>query len=117
ILTVSAVVPPPSLEEAVALAEIHRPDLISGRKEIEQAAATVDLERRRARAQVAVQPGWSYQNQRFVNGFRNGSLLDLGVTTTLPLTDRNQGNIRKAQAFLAERQFTYNGDRADALAD
>ncbi len=116
-LTVAAVVPPPSLEEAVALAEIHRPDLISGRKEIEQATAAVALERRRAKPQIALQPGWSYQNQRFVNGFRNGSMFDIGVSTTLPLTDRNQGNIRKAQAFLSERQFTYNGDRADALAD
>jgi cobalt-zinc-cadmium efflux system outer membrane protein len=36
---------------------------------------------------------------------------------SLPLTDRNQGNIRKAQALVQERQFTYHGDRADALAE
>jgi outer membrane protein, heavy metal efflux system len=116
-LSVAAVVPPPSLGEAVALAEAHRPDLLSGRKGIEHATVVVDLERRRAKPQVALQPGWSYQNQRYVNGFRNGSMLDVGVSTTLPLTDRNQGNIRKAQAYLRERQFTYHADRADALAD
>jgi cobalt-zinc-cadmium efflux system outer membrane protein len=116
-LTVAAVVPPPTLEEAIALAEAHRPDLLAGRRGIEQATAVVDLERRRAKPQMALQPGWTYQNQRYVNGFRNGSMLDVGVSSALPLTDRNQGNIRKAQAYLRERQFAYQGDRADALAD
>jgi cobalt-zinc-cadmium efflux system outer membrane protein len=116
-LTVTAMVPPPSLGDAVALADTHRPDLISGRKSIEQAKATLELERRRAKPQVAAQPGWSFQNQRYITGFRNGSMLDLGVSTTLPITDRNQGNIRRARASIAERQFTYSGDRADALAE
>jgi cobalt-zinc-cadmium efflux system outer membrane protein len=116
-LKVTAVVPPPRLEEAVALAEAHRPDLLSGRKAIEQAVAVVDLERRRAKPQVAIQPGWTYQDQRHIDGFRNGSMFDIGIATTLPFTDRNQGNIRKAQAQVSERQYSYQGDRADALAD
>jgi cobalt-zinc-cadmium efflux system outer membrane protein len=116
-LTVTAVVPPPSLEEAVALAEAHRPDLLSGRKAVDQANAVVELERRRAKPQVAIQPGWTYQDQRHINGFPNGSMFDIGIATTLPITDRNQGNIRKAQAEAQERQLTYQGDRADALAD
>jgi cobalt-zinc-cadmium efflux system outer membrane protein len=116
-LTVTAVVPPPKLAEALALAEAHRPDLISGRKAIDQAHAVVELERRRARPQVAIQPGWTYQDQAHQTVFHNGSLFDIGISTTLPLTDRNQGNIRKAQAQVHERQFTYQGDRAEALAD
>jgi cobalt-zinc-cadmium efflux system outer membrane protein len=116
-LTVTAVVPPPKLEEALALAEAHRPDLLSGRKAIDQANAVVELERRRAKPQVVVQPGWTYQDQAHQTAFRNGSLFDIGISTTLPLTDRNQGNIRKAQAQVMERQFTYQGDRADALAE
>jgi cobalt-zinc-cadmium efflux system outer membrane protein len=116
-LEVKAVVPPPKLGEAVSLAEAHRPDLISGRKAIEQATAVVDLECRRAKPQVAIQPGWTYQNQRYVDGFRNGSMFDIGISTTLPFTDRNQGNIRKAKAAVAERRFSYQGDRADVLAE
>jgi cobalt-zinc-cadmium efflux system outer membrane protein len=116
-LKVKAVVPPPKLEEAVALAEAHRPDLISGRKEIEQAKAVEELEYRRGKPQVSIQPGWTYQNQRYVNGFRNGSMLDIGISTTLPITDCNQGNIRKAKAAVEERQFSYQGDRADVLAE
>jgi cobalt-zinc-cadmium efflux system outer membrane protein len=116
-LTVAAVVPPPKLEEALALAEAHRPDLLSGRKAIEQASAVAELERRRAKPQVAFQPGWTYQDQAHQTVFRNGSMFDIGVSTTLPLTDRNQGNIRKAQAQMHERQLSYQGDRAKALAD
>jgi cobalt-zinc-cadmium efflux system outer membrane protein len=116
-LSVSAMVPPPKLEDALALAEIHRPDLLWGRKAIDQANALVELERRRAKPQIAIQPGWSYQDQRYINGFRNGSLFDIGISTTLPITDRNQGNIRKAQAQTAELKLTYQGDRGDALAE
>jgi cobalt-zinc-cadmium efflux system outer membrane protein len=116
-LSVTAIVPPPKLKEAPALAEAHRPDLLLGRKAIEQADAVVELERRKAKPQVAIQPGWSYQDQRHVDGFRNGSMFDVGISTTLPFTDRNQGNIRKAQAQAEERQFSYQGDRADALAE
>jgi cobalt-zinc-cadmium efflux system outer membrane protein len=116
-LTVTAMVPPPKLAEAVALAETNRPDLLSARKEIEQAHAMVEHERRKAKPQVTFQPGWSYYDQRHITGFRNGSMLDIGIFTSLPITDRNQGNIRKAQAQVAERQYTFLGDRADALAE
>jgi cobalt-zinc-cadmium efflux system outer membrane protein len=116
-LTVTAMAPPPKLAEALALAEAHRPDLLSGRRAIDQANATVALERRRAKPQISIQPGWTYQDQRHITGFRNGSMFDIGISTTLPITDRNQGNIRKAQAQVRERQLSYQGDRADVLAD
>ena len=47
-LAVSAVVPPPKLDEALALAEANRPDLLSDRKSIDQANAVVEHERRKA---------------------------------------------------------------------
>jgi cobalt-zinc-cadmium efflux system outer membrane protein len=116
-LTVTAMVPPPKLEEALALAEAVRPDLLSARTAIDQANAVVEHERRKAKPQVAIQPGWTYLDQVHQTGFRNGSLFDIGISTTLPLTDRNQGNIRRAQALAQERRFTYLGERADALAE
>jgi cobalt-zinc-cadmium efflux system outer membrane protein len=116
-LTVKAVVPPPKLEEAIVLAEVHRPDLLAGRRSIDQANSVVELERRKGKPEVSIQPGWSYQDQVRQSGFRNGSMFDIGISTTLPITDRNQGNIRRAQAAAAERQFNFQGDRADALAD
>jgi cobalt-zinc-cadmium efflux system outer membrane protein len=112
-----SVVPPPKLAEAVALADAHRPDLISDQHDINRARALLDLERRRAKPNVAVVPGYSYQNQQQINGYRNGSLFDIGISTTLPFTDRNQGNILKARAREQELRHTYEGDRADALAE
>jgi outer membrane protein TolC len=111
------VVPPPKLEEAVALAEVHRPDLIAVQHEINRASAVIELELRRAKPQVAVVPGWTYQNQQQITGFRNGSMFDIGVSTTLPFTDRNQGNILKARAREQELRHTLQGNRADALAE
>jgi cobalt-zinc-cadmium efflux system outer membrane protein len=113
----TTVVPPPNLPQAVALAEANRPDLISARHGINRAGAEVELERRKARPQVAVQPGWSYLNQEHITGFRNGSLFDIGISTTLPFTDRNQGNIRKARSREQELRRTYEANRADALAE
>jgi cobalt-zinc-cadmium efflux system outer membrane protein len=112
----TAVVPPPKLADAIALAEAHRADLISDRAEIEQARAVVDLERRRGKPQVALAPGWTYQNQQFINGFRNGSMFDIGIQVSLPITDRNQGNILKARAREQELRHDYLGNRADAFA-
>jgi cobalt-zinc-cadmium efflux system outer membrane protein len=116
-LDVKAVVPVPDLKEALALAEARRPDLMSDRNSIAQAGAVVHLEQRRAKPQVALTPGWSYQYQRPINGFRNGSMLDVGVQFSLPITDRNQGNIRKAQWQLAEAQYTHQADIADVRAE
>ncbi len=111
------VVPPPKLAEAVALAEAHRPDLISDRFDIDRARAMVELERRRAKPRVEVVPGWSYQNQQAIDGFRNGSMFDIGLSVSLPITDRNQGNIARARAREQELRHTYLADRADALAE
>jgi cobalt-zinc-cadmium efflux system outer membrane protein len=88
------------------LLEAHRPDLASRRKAIDQANALVQLERWKAWPEVAIQPGWTYQNQRSIDGFHNGSMFDIGISSTLPFTDRNQGNIRKAQALAAQRRFS-----------
>jgi cobalt-zinc-cadmium efflux system outer membrane protein len=117
VLEVKAVVPVPDLKAAIALAELHRPDLLSDRNSIAQAGAVVHLEKRRAKPQAAITPGWSYQYQRPINGFRNGSMLDMGILFTLPITDRNQGNIRKAQWQLAESRLTHQANVADVRTE
>jgi cobalt-zinc-cadmium efflux system outer membrane protein len=116
-LTVKAVVPPPKLADALALADIYRPDLISDRHDINRGLAGETAERRRAWPLVSVYSGWTYQDQRHIDNFRNGSMINFGLSTTLPLTDRNQGNIRRAQSHTVEMQMTYLADRAEALAE
>ena len=116
-MDVKAVVPPPDSEVCSwPWPTLTGPDLISGRLDIERARANIESERRKARPSVSVVPMWSYQNQEAINGFRNGSLAGIGLSTTLPFTDRNQGNILKARSRERELQLAYHGDRADAFA-
>jgi cobalt-zinc-cadmium efflux system outer membrane protein len=117
VLTVSAVVPIPKLADALALAQANRPDLLSDQHSIAQARAQVEQERRKAWPSVSVIPGWTYQNQHSIDGFRNGSMFDIFLSTTLPITDRNQGNILKARSQEREQVRTYLADRADVLAE
>jgi cobalt-zinc-cadmium efflux system outer membrane protein len=117
VLTVKAVVPPPRLADALALADAHRPDLISDQHDIARAQAIVAWEQRKAKPSINIVPGISYQNQQSIDGFRNGAMFDIGIETTLPFTDRNQGNIAKARALEQEMYHTYQADRADALAE
>jgi cobalt-zinc-cadmium efflux system outer membrane protein len=116
-LDVKACVPVPDLRAAIALAEQHRPDLISDRHSVSQASAVIHLERRKAKPQMYITPGWSFQYQRQITGFPNGSMLDTGIAFTLPITDRNQGNIRKAQWQLAQARYTEMADTADVRAE
>ncbi len=116
-LAVNAVAPAPTLSEALALAEQHRPDLASDRFSVSQSQAAIEREKRKARPLVSLSPGYTYQDQRRVNGFRNASLLDIGVTMSLPTTDRNQGGIAKAEAAFRERQLLLQADLADVRAE
>jgi cobalt-zinc-cadmium efflux system outer membrane protein len=112
-LQVTAVAAPPSLDEAFALAQQHRPDLISDRYAVNQAQAALERERRRARPLVSVTPGYSYQDQRWVTGFRNANLYSIALTTTLPITDRNQGAIAKAESAIRQTQLNLLSDQAE----
>lgn len=116
-ISVKAVAPAPSLAEALALAEKHRPDLVSDRYSISQADAAIERERRKAKPTVGVTPGYSFIDQRHVTGFRDASLWSISMTTSLPFTDRNQGGIAKAESALRQNRLILDADLADARAD
>ncbi len=116
-LDVNAIAPPPTLPEALALAEQHRPDLTSDRFSVTQSQAAIERERRKGKPQVSISPGYSFQDQRRITGFRNASLFDIGVTMTLPTTDRNQGGVARAEATFRESQLLLQADLADVRAE
>jgi outer membrane protein, heavy metal efflux system len=116
-LVVSRAAKPPDLPTMLALAEQNRPNLLSDRKSIDQAWSSVESERRKGRPQLSIQHGLSGQIQRRVTGFPNAISYDVGLTTTLPLTDRNQGNIAKARSQLRENCLTLEADTADAWSE
>ena len=116
-LEVTQAAKPPDLATVLALADQSRPDLLSDLKSIDQARASVASERRKGKPQISIQNGLSGQIQRRVTGFPNAISYDVGVTTSLPITDRNQGNVLKAMSQLRESSLTFEADRADAAAD
>lgn len=97
-LDVRATAPTLMVDQAWALAQQHRPDLIAARRGIDAAEAAIWREAKRAYPQVSISAGVDYQDQLRITGFRNPWLWTAAVNTTLPLTDRNQGRIMQAKA-------------------
>lgn len=116
-LGVSKAAPPVNLAVALDLARRHRPDLLRDERAVAQAQATVRREKRKAYPQVAVTSGYSYQDQLAITGFRNAGFGNVAVTSTLPFTDRNQGNVRKAESGVRASVAAWQADTADALAE
>jgi cobalt-zinc-cadmium efflux system outer membrane protein len=116
-LAVRAIAPELTVAQAWALAEQQRPDLIAARRAIDAAQAAITREEKRAFPQVAVSPGVDYQDQLRITGFRNPWLWTAQLTTTLPLTDRNQGHIMLAQAQLRSSQASLMAALTDARAE
>jgi cobalt-zinc-cadmium efflux system outer membrane protein len=116
-LEVTRAIPPLDLKGTLEMALRHRPDLIADERAISQAKAGILKEKRKKYPQVAIQPGFSYQDQVRITGFPNATLFDIGLTTTLPFTDRNQGNIQKAFSNLRASQEKLRADTADVLAE
>jgi outer membrane protein TolC len=110
----------PSREEGLMRALTTRPDLLAARTEVEMAGAKVRKEEAEGRWDASVNVGYMRQDFGYgLSGFtERGELRPItdvfhyvggGVTVTLPVRNRNQGNIAAA---LAEAQA--GGHRLDA---
>lgn len=116
-LTIAQPAKPPALADVLALAEQNRPDLHSDRRSVDQAWAALRRERRKAKPTVSVQSGLSAQVQQRITGFPDAVLYDVGLTTSLPFTDRNQGGILKAESQIRESALALQADLHDARAE
>ncbi len=93
----SAVSPLPSLEQLLQLIN-HNPDLARWTTEIAQRRALIDLEKSQAIPDITISLGGSqYANT-------NGYVVNAGISIPLPLFDRNQGGILKAQRRLTSAE-------------
>ena len=97
---------PLALAEAVALAERNRPDIISLRGQVAKARSGIDVERTKARAQITPAFGYQYQWQES-NGVPDAASYTAQMGVTVPLFDRNQGNIAKRNRSLHSRAIIY----------
>lgn len=94
---------PLPVEDALALAEQNRPNIISLRRQLTKAEADILVEQRKAFPDVTLAMAWTRQ---FQPGVPDASSLTSIVNFSIPLFDRNQGNIAKAQSV--QRQASLN---------
>lgn len=86
-----------SADEVYKLAEQARPDIISLKRQIAKAEAAVESERSKGCPTVTPTFAFSRQFQSSI-GSPDASSWDVSVNVSLPIFDRNQGNIAKARS-------------------
>ncbi|MBX9591816.1 MAG: TolC family protein [Hyphomonadaceae bacterium] len=98
-----------SVEELVALAKANRPDLVAYRLGIQRAQADVDLARAEAFPDVFVlYTPYGFRNNGPIGG-QNATSWSLGMMASVPLFNRNQGNVRRAEINVAQTSTELNG--------
>jgi cobalt-zinc-cadmium efflux system outer membrane protein len=107
-LAVGTPPPAPDLPALLAIAEQSRPDIRARRHSVERAAAELRLAQRSAWPELTSRAVYSRQYQESL-GFPDASSYGLGLDLTLPLFDRNQGNIRKVVSVQSQRQLELRG--------
>ncbi len=93
------------LEEMKKQALAQRPDLLATRKDTDRAKADANLQQAMGKPDVTT--GLLYHNQY---GYSNGRTFGVMVSMPLPVYDRNQGEIARAQREMTQTQY-----RAKAL--
>jgi cobalt-zinc-cadmium efflux system outer membrane protein len=113
---------PPDLELTLAAAEAARPDLVSLRRQVARWEAETRSQKRQALPTLGLQAGYIYQRQQPI-GAPNQNEWEASVAMSLPLFDRNQGNIAKAEsqarqagASLEAARVALRAELAQALA-
>jgi cobalt-zinc-cadmium efflux system outer membrane protein len=106
----------PTSEEALALAEETRPDIISLKRQIARAEASVQSERAKAYPTVTPTLALTRQYQKAL-GVPDAPSWDATLTLSVPLFDRNQGNIAKARSTEAQTALNLQSQLLDLRAE
>jgi cobalt-zinc-cadmium efflux system outer membrane protein len=108
---------PLPVEEALALAEQNRPDIRSLGLQVDKAKRDIHVQKTMAYPAITPKVGYIRQIQQKDTGFPDVDLYEFSVDVTLPLFDRNQGNIAKARSVLTQNAFNLEAGRVDLRAE
>jgi len=108
---------PLTVEDALARAEQNRPDLISLRRQLAKAEADILVEQKKVYPEVTPHIGYTRQFQEKAIGFPDVNDWGVGVEMTVPLFDRNQGNIAKAQSVQRQTNLNLRAQLVDLRAE
>jgi cobalt-zinc-cadmium efflux system outer membrane protein len=103
-LEVNAPRPLPDPAALLADAESARPDIAARRRAVERASADVHLAQRTAWPELTPTVGYTRQYQEAI-GFPDVSSWGVAVDLSVPLFDRNQGNVSKALSLQSQREL------------
>ncbi len=98
---------PLTADAAFAFAIEHRPDLSALQWKRQQAQADTVVEDRKAYPEITPVVGVTRQFQQKAIGFPDASSFGVGLSMTLPVHDRNQGNRAKAASVVVQNQYEY----------
>jgi cobalt-zinc-cadmium efflux system outer membrane protein len=115
-LAVEQTAAPLAAEDALTLAGENRPDIISLQRQVARAEAALRVEETKAYPSITPAAAVSRQYQGS-QGSPDAPSYDLYLNVTLPLFDRNQGNIRKAQSALVQANHTLQGQLVDLRSE
>jgi cobalt-zinc-cadmium efflux system outer membrane protein len=107
---------PPSREEILPLAEQTRPDIISLRRQIARAAAAIRSEQTKAWPSLTPTLELTEQFQHSLDA-PNFPSWDASVALSLPLFDRNQGNVAKARSAEVQTALMLQAQLNDLRAE
>jgi cobalt-zinc-cadmium efflux system outer membrane protein len=87
----------PQTQQAIELAAQNRPDIASLRRQIEKAQAEIRVQKTTAYPSLTPAVGYTDQYQTS-QGSPDAQSMSVSLVASVPLFDRNQGNIHKAQS-------------------
>ena len=109
--------PPPPPEDLAKLALCVRPDIVSYRLGIRRAQADVTLQRAERFPDVFVlYTPYGFRNNAPVDE-KSATSWSVGALVSIPLFNRNQGNIRRAEHTIMQTQIELSGLERQALSE
>jgi cobalt-zinc-cadmium efflux system outer membrane protein len=106
----------PDLETAVAAAETSRPDFVSLDRQVKHWDAEAQFQKRQGLPTLAAQLGYVYQKQES-QGLPNQDLWEASLFLSIPIFDRNQGNVAKADSQGRQARASLEAARAAMRAE
>lgn len=110
-------VEPLSTGDAYEMAKVERPDLKAIQWRMTKAGADIEVERRAARPVMAPSFGYTRQYQQKAIGYPDADSWSSSLNMSVPIFDRNQGNIAKAEAIHRRAYFGYEVALLDIEAE
>ncbi|MCL2744428.1 MAG: TolC family protein [Planctomycetaceae bacterium] len=116
-LNAPTVLAPMLLEEAFAMAQQNRPDIRALRIGVSKAKADILMEKRNAYPEVTAFAGTGREYSKLAGEDKDYNNWGIGLTVSVPLFDRNQGNKARARSAFVQSNHRYQAGIVELHAE